>query len=51
MHDDLAKLSSAGSNRVVKGANHYIQVDKPDAVIDAVGEVVAAARAQHKGKN
>jgi hypothetical protein len=44
MHDDVAKLSTAGVNRVVDGANHYIQFDKPDAVVDAVSEVVAAAR-------
>lgn len=44
MHGELAKLSSVGSNRIVAGANHYIHVDKPKAVIDAVGEVLAAAR-------
>ena len=49
MHDELAKLSTAGSNRVVRGANHYIQFDKPGVVVDAVGEVVAAARLRAKG--
>jgi pimeloyl-ACP methyl ester carboxylesterase len=49
MHDDLAKLSTAASNRVVKGANHFIHVDKPDVVVDAVTEVVASARRQQKG--
>ena len=48
MHDDLAKLSTAGSNRVVKGANHYIHVDKPDVVVDAVSEVVESARRQRR---
>lgn len=48
MHVDLAKLSTAGSHRVVQGANHYIHVDKPDVVIDAVTEVVTAARVQRK---
>ena len=51
MHDELANLSTAGSNRVVQGANHYIHVDKPDVVVDAVGEVVAAARLRHRGTN
>jgi pimeloyl-ACP methyl ester carboxylesterase len=37
MHNDLAKLSIAGVNRVVPGANHYIQLDKPNAVIEAGG--------------
>lgn len=49
MHDDLARLSTAGENRVVAGANHYIQFDKPDAVVGAVGEVVAAARKRPTG--
>jgi len=49
MHDDLAKLSTAGSNRVIKGASHYIHVDKPDVVVDAVSEVVESARRQQKG--
>ena len=41
MHDDLAKLSKAGVNRVVPGANHYIQLDKPDVVVDAVLEILS----------
>jgi pimeloyl-ACP methyl ester carboxylesterase len=44
MHEELAKLSLAGSNRVVQGADHYIQLDRPEAVADAVDEVVTAAR-------
>lgn len=44
MHDELAKLSTVGVNRVVSGANHYIQLDKPDEVVDAIKEVLAAAR-------
>ncbi|MGD0142682.1 MAG: alpha/beta hydrolase [Rhizomicrobium sp.] len=46
MHDDLTKLSTVGVNRTVPGANHYIQLDKPDAVVDAVAEVVTKAREQ-----
>jgi pimeloyl-ACP methyl ester carboxylesterase len=43
-HDDLAALSSRGTNRMVANSAHYIQFDQPKAVIDAVEEVVAAAR-------
>lgn len=44
LHDEVAKLSSRGSNRRIDGAGHYIHLDKPDAVVSAVGEVLAAAR-------
>ena len=44
LHGDLARLSTIGVNRVVPGANHYIQLDQPQAVVDAVAEVVTAAR-------
>lgn len=44
MHEEMTALSSAGERRVIAGAGHFIQGDKPQAVIDAVNEVVAAAR-------
>lgn len=43
-HDDIAALSSRGQNRVVPGSGHFIQLERPQAVIDAVDEVVAEAR-------
>ena len=43
-HDDIAALSSHGQNRVVPGSGHFIQLEQPQAVIDAVGEVVAEIR-------
>ena len=43
-HDRLAALSTRGSNTVVPGSQHYIQLDQPKAVIDAVGRAVAAVR-------
>lgn len=43
-HDDLAALSSRGVNRPVAHSSHYIQDYQPQVVIDAVDEVVAAAR-------
>ena len=43
-HDDIAVLSSRGQNRVVPGSGHFIQFERPQAVIDAVDEVVAQVR-------
>ncbi len=43
-HDRLAALSRRGSNAVVPGSTHYIQIDQPSAVIDAVLKVVAEVR-------
>jgi len=48
-HDDFAALSSRGQNRVVEGSGHFIQFEKPQAVIDAVNEVVAKARRKAGG--
>ena len=45
MHNEMTALSSAGQHRTVEGAGHGIQRDKPQAVIDAVNDVVAAAQA------
>ena len=36
----LARLSSRGVHRIIKGSSHEIQLDKPQAVIDAVDEVL-----------
>jgi pimeloyl-ACP methyl ester carboxylesterase len=47
-HADLAKLSTRGVNRRVPGANHYIQRTRPQAVLDAVAEVVREARASSR---
>jgi pimeloyl-ACP methyl ester carboxylesterase len=44
MHDELAKLSTRGSNRLVPGAGHSIHVDKPRAVIEATLDVLKQAR-------
>jgi pimeloyl-ACP methyl ester carboxylesterase len=40
MQDELAALSSQGRNRVVAGAGHAIHLDKPQAVIDAIVDVL-----------
>jgi pimeloyl-ACP methyl ester carboxylesterase len=40
MHEALAHLSSRGVHRVIKGSGHQIQLDKPQAIIDAVDDVL-----------
>ena len=40
MHEALAHLSSRGVHRIIKGSGHEIQLQKPQAVIDAVEEVL-----------
>ncbi|MGL4575256.1 MAG: alpha/beta fold hydrolase [Burkholderiaceae bacterium] len=44
MQDEIARLSSKGRNRVVAGAGHSIHLDKPQAVIDAVLEILSAVK-------
>jgi pimeloyl-ACP methyl ester carboxylesterase len=41
MHEALARLSSRGEHRFIRGSGHEIQLDKPQAVIDAVNEVLS----------
>lgn len=40
LHQDLARLSSRGVHRIIKDSSHQIELDKPQAVIDAVDEVL-----------
>jgi pimeloyl-ACP methyl ester carboxylesterase len=40
MQEELAHLSSNGSRLVVKGAGHDIQIDKPEAVVEAIHKVM-----------
>jgi pimeloyl-ACP methyl ester carboxylesterase len=44
MHDEMAGLSRRGVNHVVPDVTHYIHQQKPQVVVDAVLEVVEAAR-------
>ena len=41
MHGELAALSTRGVDRLVPDSSHYVQLDQPQAVIDAVSEVLA----------
>jgi pimeloyl-ACP methyl ester carboxylesterase len=40
LHKDLVTLSSRGVHRVVPGAGHYIQIDQPAAVTQAILDVL-----------
>jgi pimeloyl-ACP methyl ester carboxylesterase len=41
-HEGLARRSSRGRMEVVGKSGHWIQVDRPDAVIQACREMVSA---------
>ena len=45
MQEELAHLSSKGTRAIAKNSGHYIQIDRPDIVTDAVHGVVEQARA------
>jgi pimeloyl-ACP methyl ester carboxylesterase len=44
LQDELAELSTNSVHRIVEGSTHYIQDDAPDAVVQAIGEVVESVR-------
>jgi pimeloyl-ACP methyl ester carboxylesterase len=44
MQEELAHLSTRGTQTVAKGSSHYIQIDRPDVVIEAVHNIVTQAR-------
>lgn len=44
MQEELAHLSTRGSQTIAKGSAHYIQIDRPEIVVDAVHSVVNQAR-------
>ena len=45
MQEELAHLSTRGTQTIAKNSSHYIQIDRPDIVIEAVHNVVDQARA------
>ena len=47
-HESLAHLSSRGVHRYIKGSSHEIQLDKPQAVVEAVNEVLGQLHAGAK---
>lgn len=50
LHQEVAARSSIGVHRVVPGASHLMMIDHPQAVIEAVREVVAEARRPARGR-
>ncbi len=44
MQEDLTHLSTRGTQIVVKNASHYIQLDRPDVVVNAIHDVVDQSR-------
>ena len=44
MHDELATLSTRGTNKLVEHTGHYIQKDRPAVVVEAVQQTVEDAR-------
>ena len=45
MQEDLAHLSTRGVQMIAKNSSHYIQIDRPDVVVDAIRIVVGQVRA------
>lgn len=46
MQEDLAHLSTRGTQKIVKGSSHYIHMDKPEAVVNAIHSVVNVCRGE-----
>ena len=44
MQVELAHLSTHGTQTIAKNSAHYIQIDRPDVVVDAIGNIVEQAR-------
>ena len=45
-HLEEARLSSRGEHVIVSDSGHWIQLDAPGVVVEAIGRVVAQVRAQ-----
>jgi pimeloyl-ACP methyl ester carboxylesterase len=45
MQEELAHLSTRGTQTIAKNSAHYIQIDRPDVVVEAVRNVVNQVRA------
>jgi pimeloyl-ACP methyl ester carboxylesterase len=49
MQKELARLSTRSTHVIAKNSGHYIQLDRPDVVIDAVRSVVGQVRQARSG--
>jgi pimeloyl-ACP methyl ester carboxylesterase len=47
LHLEVAAMSTRGIDVIVPNSGHYIQLDHPQVVVDAVNQALAIARAQH----
>jgi pimeloyl-ACP methyl ester carboxylesterase len=47
MQEDLAHLSTRGTQTVAQKSGHYVQIDRPDVVIEAIRRVVDQLRESH----
>jgi len=50
LQEVLARLSRNGRQTVVQKSGHHIQLDQPEAVVDAVRDVVRAVRERTAGR-
>lgn len=50
MHEEIARRSTRGEHRLVEGSGHNIPKDEPDAVVRAVGDVIAMTQATPRGR-
>lgn len=48
MQDELAAWSSDSTHRILRNSSHVVQLERPDAVIAAITEVVVKARARQQ---
>jgi pimeloyl-ACP methyl ester carboxylesterase len=44
VHQEIAARSTRGVERLVTGTSHQMVLDRPDAIVDAISQVIAAAR-------
>ena len=51
MQEDLGRLSTNSEWRVVEGAGHFIQHDRPDVVVDAVRGVIGRLEERARGES
>lgn len=46
LHEEIAAMSSRGRRLTVENSGHYIQLDRPEVVVNAIREVLDAAQAR-----
>lgn len=44
LHAELSALSTNSDHRIVVGAGHYIQMERPEAVVSTIQDVAVAIR-------